>query len=64
MPLGPSPNMPLAAMSGSIGLAIAPDDGADQDSLLRAADAAMYRAKQAGKRGMQLSAVNTSGRAA
>jgi hypothetical protein len=24
----------------------------------------MYRAKQAGKRGMQLSAVNTSGRAA
>ncbi len=52
------------AMSGSIGLAIAPDDGADQDSLLRAADAAMYRAKQAGKRGMQLSAVNTSGRAA
>lgn len=51
-------------MSGSIGLAIAPDDGADQDSLLRAADAAMYRAKQAGKRGMQLSAVDTSGRAA
>lgn len=51
-------------MSGSIGLAIAPDDGTDQDSLLRAADAAMYRAKQAGKRGMQLSAVATSGRAA
>jgi diguanylate cyclase (GGDEF)-like protein len=51
-------------MSGSIGLAIAPDDGADQDSLLRAADAAMYRAKQAGKRGMQLSAVDTRGRAA
>ncbi len=33
----------------SIGIALYPKDGADQDSLLKAADAAMYAAKQSGK---------------
>lgn len=51
------------SLSGSIGLVVAPEDGNDQDSLLKAADEAMYRAKQAGKRRIQLSAVG-SGRAA
>lgn len=54
----------LIPMAGSIGLALAPDDGTDQDSLLRAADAAMYRAKQAGKRPALLASVGNSGRAA
>lgn len=34
--------------SVSIGVAVAPDSGVDLDGLLRAADAAMYRAKKAG----------------
>ena len=53
----------LVSLSGSIGLVVAPADGEDQDSLLKAADEAMYRAKQAGKRRVQLSAVSP-GRAA
>ena len=32
-------------IAASIGLAIYPDDGADEDALIRAADAAMYRVK-------------------
>lgn len=48
-------------MGCSIGLSIAPDDGSDQDSLLRAADAAMYQAKHAGKRRVRLTAVKTTG---
>ncbi len=35
-------------VSGSIGIAIYPDDGTDTSQLRRLADAAMYRAKQAG----------------
>jgi diguanylate cyclase (GGDEF)-like protein/PAS domain S-box-containing protein len=35
-------------ISGSIGISIYPDDGTDPTQLRRAADAAMYRAKQAG----------------
>ena len=35
-------------VSGSIGIAIYPDDGTDPSQLRRLADAAMYRAKQAG----------------
>lgn len=51
-------------LGGSIGLAIAPDDGTDQDSLLRAADAAMYRAKRNGKRRRHLSAITGPGHVA
>lgn len=47
-------------MGCSIGLSIAPDDGANQDSLLRAADAAMYQAKHAGKRRVRLAAVKAT----
>jgi len=49
----------------SIGVSIFPDDGADTDELLKNADIAMYKAKEAGKnncqfytRGMSASAVN------
>ena len=40
-------------VSGSIGLAIYPADGADADSLLMNADAAMYRAKELGRNNYQ-----------
>lgn len=37
------------AISASIGVALCPQHGTEQDALLRCADQAMYRAKQAGK---------------
>jgi len=42
------------SVSGSIGIAFAPQDGADAQTILRHADAAMYAAKQAGKNRSQL----------
>lgn len=36
-------------VSASIGIAVAPDDGADSATLIKSADTAMYRAKDAGK---------------
>lgn len=38
-----------ARLSVSIGIALSPNDGSDRISLLRAADQALYRAKQAGR---------------
>jgi diguanylate cyclase (GGDEF)-like protein/PAS domain S-box-containing protein len=41
-------------VSGSLGLAIHPDDGADAETLLKNADAAMYHAKELGRNGFRL----------
>jgi diguanylate cyclase (GGDEF)-like protein len=38
-------------VSGSIGIALYPDDGGDLESLSKSADAAMYHVKQEGRRG-------------
>ncbi|HEX7606791.1 MAG TPA: PAS domain S-box protein, partial [Usitatibacter sp.] len=41
-------------VSGSLGIAIHPDDGADAETLLKNADAAMYHAKELGRNGFRL----------
>ena len=52
-------NQPVTIMgnelfvSGSVGVAMYPTDGTDIDTLLMNADTAMYRAKEAGRGGMQ-----------
>ncbi len=41
-------------VSGSLGLALHPEDGADVETLLKNADAAMYHAKELGRNGLRL----------
>lgn len=45
-------------ITASIGLAVFPDDGRDSDTLVRNADAAMYRAKEQGRDNLQLYAAS------
>ncbi len=40
-------------IAASVGIAVHPEDGAELDTLLRNADAAMYHAKDRGKNGYQ-----------
>ena len=47
---------PIVPGTASIGVAIYPEDGATKDELLSAADAAMYKAKNARRRAIALSA--------
>jgi diguanylate cyclase (GGDEF)-like protein/PAS domain S-box-containing protein len=46
-------NMPIV-VTASVGIALYPVDGSDPESLLRNADSAMYRAKEAGRNTYQL----------
>lgn len=42
-------------VTASVGVAVYPSDGEDPDSILKSADRAMYRAKELGRNGFQLS---------
>ena len=50
-------------VSASVGIAMSPDDGTDQTTLLKHADIAMYRAKRAGKGQHQFYNTTMNGRA-
>lgn len=45
----------MVQISASIGIALHPECGSDEQTLIQKADAAMYRVKKGGKRGYQLS---------
>ncbi len=44
----------IAELSGSVGIAIAPRDGSDKDTIIQNADVALYAAKENGKSGYRL----------
>jgi diguanylate cyclase (GGDEF)-like protein len=48
------------ALSCSLGVAVFPEDGTDEISLTKAADDAMYRAKDLGRDGVQIASRNAS----
>jgi len=50
-------------ITGSIGISCYPDDGSDQDALLKHADVALYRAKDAGKNNYRFYSKGMSARA-
>jgi diguanylate cyclase (GGDEF)-like protein len=52
------------SVSASIGVAIYPDDGTEIDTLIKAADEAMYRMKNTGKNGYVFVSPHGSGEAA
>ena len=49
-------------VSGSLGLAVHPDDGNDAETLLKNADAAMYHAKELGRNGFRTFSVELASR--
>jgi diguanylate cyclase (GGDEF)-like protein/PAS domain S-box-containing protein len=51
-------------VSGSLGLAVHPEDGADAETLLKNADAAMYHAKELGRNGFRLFSAELAARRA
>lgn len=50
-------------VTASIGISVSPDDGADEESLLKFADIAMYQAKNAGKNAFALYSVSADANA-
>ncbi len=50
-------------VTGSVGIAVYPDDGGDIEALLKNADTAMYRAKEAGRGGFQFYDASMNARA-
>jgi len=52
------PGGPAAAVTGSIGISIFPDDAPDVTTLMKYADRSMYEAKQAGKNALRFHSDN------
>jgi diguanylate cyclase (GGDEF)-like protein len=59
MPLKDGAGRPVGSTTISIGVAVHPDHAADASTLVKAADAALYRAKQAGRNRVEVARVPT-----